>query len=183
MKALVASSPRLIIVDTMMEHGAIARDVDIDTLWEVSSGPGDFQLAHYPQDKEDFDWVCQQAASLPNTALAIDEYSMWYPVATMQPNPGILAIVRCGRKLKQGLFVITQSPGAITKQICGQSAIWVFHMDESNDVDYTLKRTGGTIDPRDLMQTEAGKAHIARYFEGRREDFELDLATLAIRPL
>lgn len=182
MRVLVASCPRLIIVDTMMEHGGIAQDVDIESLYRITSAPGNFHLAHYPQDKEDFDWMCKQAASLPNTSLAIDEYSMWYPAAQMAPNPGILAIVRCGRKLKQSLFVITQSPGAITKQITGQSAVWVFYMDETNDVKYILDRTGGTINPIELSDASEGYAHIARYFEGNREDFKLNLATLELTP-
>lgn len=187
MRILVAPCPRLIIVDTMMEHGGVARDVDIEELYRVTSSPGNFQVAHYPQDREDFDWICQLAASKPNTSLAIDEYSMWYPAAQMAPNPGVLAIVRCGRKLRQNLFVITQSPGAITKQITGQSAVWVFHMDEGNDCKYILNRTSGTIDPSELGPIEEHgeftvRTHIARYFQGRREDFELNLATLQIRP-
>jgi len=187
MRVLVAPCPRLVIVDTMMEHDNIAQDVDIEELFRVTSGPGEFKLAHYPQDREDFDWVCEQVASLPNTSLAIDEYSFWYPTAQMQPNKGVLAIVRCGRKLKQNLFVITQSPGAITKQVTGQSALWVFRMEETNDIKYVLDRTSGSINPCDLGPLEESnglviRTHIARYYEGKREDFDFNLSTLELRP-
>lgn len=183
LNVLVAPVPRLVIVDTMMEHGGLAQDVDIETLNHIVSSGGDFKVAHYPMDNEDFDWICQKVAATPNTSLAIDEYSMWYPVAQMAPNKGVLAIVRCGRKLKQQLFVITQSPGAITKQITGQAAIWAFQMDESNDCDYILKRTNGKVDPSTLTEAPEGCGHVAKYFEGVREDFILNFATLELTPI
>lgn len=125
-------------------------------------------------------------ASQPNIDLAIDEYSFWYPVAQRQPCIGILTIVRVGRKLKQRLFVTTQSPGAITKQICGQAALWIFYMDESNDRKYVYDRCGGTIDPLELTPIEQDaqgriiRAHTARYYEGKRTDWIIHTPTCTI---
>jgi hypothetical protein len=183
MAKISAPCPRLVTIDTMMEHGGTSRDVDIEELYHITSGTGDFQIAHYPQDKGDFDYVCNQVASLRHTALAIDEYAIWYPHANMQPNEHILAIVRCGRKLDQQLFVITQSPNAINKAITGQAAIWVFFMEGANDAKWIRERTKGLIDSTTLQPPIEGQSgHVAKYFAGKREDFILDFATLELTP-
>lgn len=182
LKALLTDSRRLIIIDTCMEHADLAEEVALDDVYR-RRGESNFRFSVYPDDPEDFEWVCQFVGSRPAVDLAIDEYSFWYPAAQHQPCPGILTIVRVGRKLHQRLFVTTQSPGAITKQICGQAAMWVLYMDESNDRRYVEGRCGGVIDPLELAPIEQDaegrviQAHIARYYEGKRTDWTLHTPT------
>ncbi len=185
LKALLVNSQRLLIIDTMMEHTDLTEDASLEDVYHARDCSR-FRFSVYPLDVEDFEWTCHFAASQPNIDLAIDEYSFWYTAAQHQPCKGILTMVRVGRKLHQRLFVITQSPGAITKQICGQAAIWVFYMDEINDRHYIQARCGGSIDPLDLVPIEQDRegriiqAPVARYYEGKRTDWILHTPTCKI---
>jgi hypothetical protein len=177
---LLTGTRSLILVDTMLEHGALAVPVDAHELYRRVLAGGPYRLALCPADVDTVDWCSRLAASQPGVTYVIDEYSYWYPSATCSPGPGLLALARCGRKLGQRLFLTTQSPGAITKQLVGQSDLWVLPMDEVNDRRYVVDRTSGAIDPGSLriLETDAQgrnlRIQVARLSRGRRFDYILE---------
>jgi hypothetical protein len=170
-----------------MEHEAIAPPCALADVYEMARSGQPFRASVWPEDVEDLHWLETFAASRPNIAFALDEYSIWYPTANHLPSNGLLALVRCGRKLKQDVYLTTQSPGAITKQIVGQSSVWVLQLQEPNDIKYVLERTGGLVDPSTLYPLEMDgerivKTRLALYSEGKRTDYVLDTPTATIEP-
>ena len=164
----------------MLEHGSLAPQASLEDVYEDLRSGNPFRASVWIEDEEILDWLSLAVASARNVTLAIDEYSFWYSSPTHLPNKGILAIVRCGRKLKQRFLVTTQSPGAINKQMLSQAKLWILPLAEPREADYVLARTSGQIDPRELRAIETtpdGRtlvAHVVSYVDGVREDYALD---------
>lgn len=168
------------MADTMMEHEGIATPVEPRSLYKAARGKAPYRLSIYPKDRETLEWAAALAASLPRTTFLLDEYSFWYPTPLSVPAPGIMAITRCGRKLNQSLFVVSQSPVAIYKHVVSQASLWVFPLDEMNDVDYILRRTRGEIDARQIPPISNGVAYLRAWHKREAQNYALDLATLRL---
>lgn len=185
LRRMLRDSRRLILVDTMLEHEDMAPSCSLEDLRPTVRRGGEFRRSVWPEDEEDFAWTAELAASLPSIDFAVDEYSFWYPAAQCQPCKGLLALVRCGRKLHQSVYLTTQSPGSITKQLTGQGAVWVFPMHEGRDRHYVLERTAGAIDPATLRIIEGAppliiRTELAVYCRGERRDYVLHTPTCEI---
>lgn len=178
--ALCINDARLVVVDTMLEHGELAPQEHADDLYEDIHGGRPYRGSIWCQSVDDVEWVANLCASQRHVTLAIDEYSYWYPTPTHLPGAGVLAIVRCGRKLAQRLVVCTQSPGAISKQMLSQARMWILPLNEPRERQYVLDRTGGAVDPGELTPYEADgqrviAAHVASYADGVRADWRLEM--------
>jgi len=193
LNVLLADAAKLILVDTLEEHSALAPPVALADLYDMARSGGPFRASVYPVDPEDLDWIERLAASRPGVTYAVDEYSWWYPSATHQPGPGLLSLVRMGRKLRQRVYLTTQSPAAITKQICDQAALWVLPLDGVRDAEYIRARTRETIDPAELRPLATDRAgpggdervtrtQLACYYRGARSDYVLDTVLPALLP-
>lgn len=177
---LSLSTPqRLIIADTMAEHERLAEHVSLRALHEMRND-ATFAASVIPTSEDELDWICDLAASVVNSTLVIDEYAAWWSVAQRQPSRGLLLIARAGRKLRQGLFVTTQSPNTINKGVVSQTAVWAFPMTEPRDRQYVVDVTRGGLDPADLKVLESGgpeeifKTEVACYEKGYIRRFCLD---------
>ena len=179
-KRLTQHSERLIVADTMLEHEDIATTVDPRSLYKAVRGSAPYRLGIYPKERETLDWVAALAASKRGTTFVLDEYSFWYPTPLSIPAPGMMAMVRCGRKLQQNLFIISQSPVAVYKHLVSQAGLWVFPCDELNDVDYVLKRTRGAIDPRNIPPIQGTTAYLQSWTDRTLRSYCLDLSTLVL---
>jgi hypothetical protein len=171
----------------MQEHYDLAAPCALDDLYDHVRGGGSFRCGVYPVDMECMHWCENLAASQPNLAFAVDEYSVWYQTPTSLPSNGFQALVRCGRKLHQSVYLTTQSPGCINKIMCDQGAIWVLPMQGVNDRKYIMARTQDEIDPADLKPVETDgkriiRTQVALYADGIREDFILHTPTATLEP-
>lgn len=171
-----AETPRVLIVDTLLEHGDVAPARDLTDLYARADLNGGFRASVYPATEEELDWVCEFAASKKDISFAVDETAFWWPSAVHRLPDGILTIARTGRHFGQRLFLATQSPGAITKQVMDLSELWVLPLLGVRDAEYLFARTQGLVDAHELEQQRTPtSAVVARLtLEGRREDYRLD---------
>lgn len=162
LRGLTARADRLIVLDTMSEHADIAAPVTAKTLYHAAQGREPYRLSIYPSDAE-LEWACDLAASKVGTCLAVDEYSFWWTQPQTVPPEGMLAIVRCGRKVNQSLALVSQSPRVIYGHVMSQAALWVFPMDLWRDCEYILDRTRGKLNPATIppLDKAIGRATVA----------------------
>ncbi len=186
LKALLrdAETKRLILIDTLLEHGDVAPSYDLVALYGLKWNEGAaFKASVYPGSLDRFEWVCDFAASMRDTTLALDEYACWYHIAQCRPAEALLTLARVGRHFGQRLFITTQSPAMLSKLIMDQSEIWVLPLLGVSDAAYLGARTRGGIDApaleagRDVKGVQAARFSV----RGEREDYRLDYASLSLQ--
>lgn len=178
-------TPSVLIVDTLLEHGDLAPALELSELYQHAESNGAFRASVYPSTDEELAWLCDFAASRRDVSFAVDEYAFWWPSAVHRPPDGLLTMARTGRHFGQRLFLATQSPGALTKQVMDLAELWVLPLLGVRDAEYLFARTQGLVDAHELEQQRTPtSAVVARLtLEGRREDYVLEYAGPTLRRL
>lgn len=152
-RALCADETRLIMVDTLGEHGELGEICDCPRMQSLlHAEPDSFRLIYRPTTYEEVEWVERVAAARNDTTLAVDEVDMWYPDSRAPVGEGMRALVMYGRHYSQGLITVARRPFNMSRDVTSQADLWCFPMREPRDRQYVKDVSG--YDPGELRVLE-----------------------------
>ncbi len=176
-RAIVAPARRLIVVDTLGEHGCLGTTVAPDALARaLAAGPDAYRYCVRPDNLDTVDWLERVAASRPGCCLFVDEIDYWYQDARAVAGEGLLSLARYGRHYDQALVAVARRPADLSRSVTSQATLWCFPMREPRDRAYVAQFT--TFDPATLrilrespegyvLETELARAGLRGVERGR----------------
>ncbi len=154
-RALCADHTRLIIADTLGEHGELGTVVDESGLQSGLSGaPVSYRFVLRPLDYAVMEWLERVAASREGCCLAVDEIDMWYSDSRSPIGYGLRALVMYGRHYDQTLIAVARRPFNMSRDVTSQADLWCFPMREPRDRQYV--KDVSAFDPGELRVLEMG---------------------------
>lgn len=175
-RAIVAPARRLIVVDTLGEHGGLGTPTNPDGLSRaLACGPEAYRYVVRPDNYDTVEWIERVAAARPGCCLFVDEIDYWYTDARAVPGDGLLSLTRYGRHYEQSLVAIARRPADMNRAVTSQGTLWCFPMREPRDRTYVAQFAD--LDPADLalvqerdglvIETEVARAGLRGVERGR----------------
>lgn len=141
-REIVRGKKRLIVVDTLGEHGAGRKKIKTPSELVAAVKADSFNLALQFDDAHfGFDWACRVARAVRNATLMVDEVDN-YVTAGGAPPP-FDWLVRYGRHNGVELVCIARRPPDVWRNLTANADyIYAFYTIEPNDVRYFEKYIG-----------------------------------------
>jgi len=145
------TKPRVLIMDTMIEHDGILFD-DMGELIEHIERYPTFRVR--TQSVPDFELLCKIAYAAGLCWFAIEETQRILPSSRMELPPAFLDIIYRGRHRRVNLLMVSQRPSTVH---IAARAMWnriiSFRQTEPADVSWLTNVTGFDLDPLTLPQS------------------------------
>ena len=174
-RAIVAPARKLIVIDTLGEHGALGMVVTCDELARALAGnPDAYRYVIRPQGYDETEWIERVAAAREGCCLFIDEIDWWYPDWRTTPGEGLASLAQYGRHYDQALVTVARRPAVMTHTIMSQAELWCFPTHSPPDRKRIMEyRAPDPIDLQILRETVSP--------EGEPWILETELARTGIR--
>jgi hypothetical protein len=126
-RAIVAPASRLIVADTLGEHGALGTLTTCEGLSRaLSYNPDAYRYVIRPRDYAELEWIERVAAARSGCCLFIDEIDWWYTDWRAMPGEGMTSLSQLGRHYDQSLVTVARRPAVMMHCIMSQADIWCF---------------------------------------------------------
>lgn len=160
-RAIIAPSKKLVVIDTLGEHAALAERVTVEQLTTaLAAKPEAYRFSIRPVDYSEVEWMERVAAARPGCCIFIDEIDFWYTDCRAVIGPGLNALVRYGRHYDQSVVAVARRPADMSRTVTSQATLWCFPMMEPRDRAYVQQFS--SLDPGTLRVIEERGEHIIR---------------------
>jgi len=158
LKPLLRSTPRLILCDTMLEHGddvEASCGEDATALEDyLAEHPYRFSAAFSPVNRERFNALCSVVWAVGNCVFVVDELS-YFADAAVCPD-ALRRLLQQGRHRGIHLVATAQRPARIPRDFTAAcDAILSFGVTEDRDLEYLRPYVGNVEKIRHLKRFEA----------------------------
>lgn len=156
-RAVLAPCHKLIVIDTLGEHGDLGVVTTVDGIAEaLRHEPEAYRFVLRPMEYETVEWLERVAAARPGCTLFVDEIDNWYPDYRATVGKGLASLAQYGRHYNQGLVAVARRPASMSHTVLSQASLWCFAMHSPPDRKRVMEyRAPDPIDLRILRECPA----------------------------